>query len=104
MANLIVHGGKPLSGSITPSGNKNAVLPILCASLLADEPVTLSNVPTITDIEKLVTFFRSIGSKIDWDRDAKVMTLDHRALADELPEENLPQGMRSSVLLFPPLL
>jgi len=104
MANLIVHGGKPLSGSITPSGNKNAVLPILCASLLASEPVTLRNVPAITDIEKLVTFFRSIGSKIDWDREAKVMVLDHRELASELPEENLPQGMRSSVLLFPPLL
>ena len=104
MANLIVHGGKPLSGTITPSGNKNAVLPILCASLLASEPVTLRNVPAITDIEKLVAFFRSIGSKIDWDRDAKVMLLDHSDLDDELSEENLPQGMRSSVLLFPPLL
>lgn len=104
MANLIVHGGKPLSGTIIPSGNKNAVLPILCATLLTNEAVTLSNVPAITDIEKLVAFFRSIGSRIDWDRDAKTMTLDHSDMADQLDPDELPQGMRSAVLLFAPLL
>jgi len=63
MSDLIVHGGRPLSGTITPSGNKNSVLPILCASLLTDEPVTLRNVPSITDVEKLVTFFSEQGSR-----------------------------------------
>ncbi|MEM9157596.1 MAG: UDP-N-acetylglucosamine 1-carboxyvinyltransferase [Verrucomicrobiota bacterium] len=104
MADLIVHGGKPLSGSITPSGNKNAVLPILCASLLAEEPVFLENVPAITDIEKLVAFFRSIGSQIDWDREDKKMRLDHSALTTDFDFADLPQGMRSAVLLFAPLL
>ena len=104
MANLIVHGGKPLSGTITPSGNKNAVLPILCATLLTNEPVVLSNVPAITDIEKLVAFFRSIGSRIDWDREAKTMRLDHSSLDDSIDPDSLPQDMRSSVLLFAPLL
>lgn len=104
MANLIVHGGKPLSGTITPSGNKNAVLPILCATLLTDEPVTLSNVPAITDIEKLVSFFRELGSRIDWDRDAKTMRLDHSDLGSDFDPQTLPQGMRSAVLLFAPLL
>ncbi|MDQ8205539.1 UDP-N-acetylglucosamine 1-carboxyvinyltransferase [Pelagicoccus sp. SDUM812003] len=104
MANLIVHGGKPLSGTITPSGNKNAVLPILCATLLTDEAVTLSNVPAITDIEKLVSFFRSIGSRIDWDREAKTMRLDHSELETDFDTASLPQGMRSAVLLFAPLL
>ena len=61
MADLIVHGGKPLSGTITPSGNKNSVLPILCASLLTDEKVTLLNVPNITDVDKLVGFFVGLG-------------------------------------------
>ncbi|MBD5778267.1 UDP-N-acetylglucosamine 1-carboxyvinyltransferase [Pelagicoccus sp. NFK12] len=104
MANLIVHGGKPLSGTITPSGNKNAVLPILCATLLTDEPVTLSNVPAITDIEKLVRFFRELGSRIDWDREAKTMRLDHSDLGSDFDPQTLPQGMRSAVLLFAPLL
>lgn len=104
MANLIVHGGKPLSGTIIPSGNKNAVLPILCATLLTDEPVTLRNVPAITDIEKLVAFFRKIGSRIDWDRDAKTMRLDHSDTGVDFDPDSLPQGMRSAVLLFAPLL
>ncbi len=104
MANLIVHGGKPLSGTITPSGNKNAVLPILCATLLTDEPVVLSNVPAITDIEKLVSFFRELGSRIDWDREAKTMRLDHSDLGSDFDPQTLPQGMRSAVLLFAPLL
>jgi len=64
MADLIVNGGTPLSGTITPSGNKNSVLPILCASLLTDAPVTLLNVPAITDVEKLVTFFQEQGSRV----------------------------------------
>ena len=85
MADLIVNGGKPLSGTITPSGNKNSVLPIFCATLLTDEPVTLQNVPDITDLDKLVTFFRAQGSKIDWDRATGAMRsitrFPHRARA-----------------------
>ena len=104
MADLIVHGGKPLSGEIIPSGNKNAVLPILCASLLTSSRVELSNVPAITDIEKLITFFRSIGSQIDWNREQKTMRLDHSNLESTFDSNALPQGMRSSVLLFAPLL
>ena len=68
MSDLIVNGGKPLSGTITPSGNKNSVLPIFCATLLTDEPVTLKNVPDITDLNKLVAFFREQGSTVDWER------------------------------------
>jgi UDP-N-acetylglucosamine 1-carboxyvinyltransferase len=104
MSDLIIHGGKPLSGTITPSGNKNSVLPILCATLLTDAPVTLKNVPNITDVEKLVNFFSSQGSKVAWDRIAGVIQLDHSGFdADGLNGE-LPAGMRSSVLLFAPLL
>ncbi len=61
MSDLIVNGGKPLSGTITPSGNKNSALPILCATLLTDAPVRLQNVPAITDVEKLVLFFTEQG-------------------------------------------
>ncbi len=104
MADLIVNGGKPLSGTITPSGNKNSVLPILCASLLTDEPVTLLNVPAITDVEKLVTFFQQQGSRITWDQAAGKMTIDHAWFNPRRLRGELPAGMRSSVLLFPPLL
>ncbi len=104
MADLIVNGGKPLSGTITPSGNKNSVLPIFCATLLTDAPVTLRNVPDITDLDKLVTFFRTQGSRIEWDRDTGVMEVDHSKFRAELEGDALPQDMRSTVLLYPALL
>lgn len=104
MADLIVQGGKPLSGTIIPSGNKNSVLPIFCATLLTDEPVTLRNVPDITDLNKLVAFLTSQGSRIEWDREAGVMRLDHSGFRSTLEDDELPSDMRSTVLLFPALL
>jgi UDP-N-acetylglucosamine 1-carboxyvinyltransferase len=104
MADLVVYGGKPLSGTITPSGNKNSVLPILCATLLTDEPVSLSNVPDITDLDKLVAFFESQGSKIAWDRAKGTMRVDHSSFRSSLSSSELPQDMRSTVLLYPALL
>ena len=104
MADLIVHGGKPLSGTITPSGNKNSVLPILCATLLTDDKVTLTNVPNITDVDKLVGFFVDQGSRINWDRGAGKMEIDHSTFDAAHLDGELPSGMRSSVLLFAPLL
>ncbi len=104
MADLIVNGGKPLSGTIAPSGNKNSVLPILCATLLTDEPVSLRNVPAITDVEKLVIFFQEQGSRIAWDQAAGTMEIDHSSFDTKRLQGELPSGMRSSVLLFAPLL
>ncbi|MBW7896741.1 MAG: UDP-N-acetylglucosamine 1-carboxyvinyltransferase [Opitutaceae bacterium] len=104
MADLIVNGGKPLSGTITPSGNKNSTLPILCATLLTDDKVTLHNVPDITDVEKLVNFFITQGSVIKWDRTAGRMDIEHGGFDHRRLNGELPAGMRSSVLLFAPLL
>jgi UDP-N-acetylglucosamine 1-carboxyvinyltransferase len=104
MADLIIHGGKPLSGTITPSGNKNSALPILCATLLTDAPVTLRNVPNITDVEKLVNFFTEQGSHIAWDHATGRMDISHAAFDARRLNGELPAGMRSSVLLFAPLL
>jgi UDP-N-acetylglucosamine 1-carboxyvinyltransferase len=104
MADLIIHGGKPLTGTITPSGNKNSILPILCASLLTDAKVTLKNVPHITDVEKLATFFTEQGSVIAWDRGAGTMVINHAGFDASRLNGELPAGMRSSVLLFAPLL
>ena len=104
MADLIVTGGKALSGTITPSGNKNSALPILCATLLTDAPVRLLNVPAITDVDKLVAFFSEQGSRITWDKAAGTMLLDHSSFDAAHLDGELPSGMRSSVLLFAPLL
>jgi UDP-N-acetylglucosamine 1-carboxyvinyltransferase len=66
--------------------------------------VVLRNVPDITDLDKLVHFFESQGSKIAWDRAAGVMKVDHSAFRKALSGDELPQDMRSTVLLYPALL
>ena len=104
MASLIVEGGKPLSGTVVPSGNKNAVLPILCATLLTDETVTIRNVPDITDVQKIVTFLEALGSRIEWDRDAGSLRVNNAGFHDDTGEVALPEGMRSALLLLPGLL
>src|SRR5688572_3455588 len=63
---FVVEGGHTLSGSIRPSGNKNAALPIIAAALLTDRPVTLTNVPRIRDVEALVELIRSAGVSAEW--------------------------------------
>src|SRR5205814_3169215 len=62
----VVEGGSTLSGTIRPSGNKNAALPIVAAALLSEEPVTLENVPRIRDVETLVELIRSAGVAAEW--------------------------------------
>jgi UDP-N-acetylglucosamine 1-carboxyvinyltransferase len=104
MADLIVTGGKPLSGTIVPSGNKNSALPIVCATLLTNEPVELVNVPAITDLDKIVAFMTAQGSKIEWNKTSGEMRLDHSQFKNELVNHELPQDMRSTVLLYPALL
>ena len=64
MQKFIVEGGISLSGSITPSGNKNEALPVLAATLLAHEPVTIHNVPDILDIAIMRELLVSLGVKI----------------------------------------
>ena len=103
MTNLIVRGGRPLRGEITPSANKNAVLPVLCATLLSDAPLVLHRVPDITDVRKILEFFQALGSQVDMDYATGTLRLHH---GENLRAEgaHLPLGMRSSVMLIPALL
>ncbi len=103
MANLIVRGGRPLSGRIIPSANKNAVLPILCATLLTDQPVTLRGVPDITDARQILELFQRLGSDVDMDFETGALTVRHHGRLDP-GAARLPEGMRSSIMLIPALL
>jgi len=100
---FVVEGGRRLSGSIRPSGNKNAALPILAAALLTDHPVTLENVPRIRDIETLVDLVRTTGADVRW---AQRNTL--HVHAKEVSASALDPAMcakiRASILLAAPLL
>ena len=84
MTALLVRGGRPLTGRIEPSANKNAVLPVLCATLLTDAPITLRNVPEITDVTRIVEFFAELGSTVSWDKQAKVLEIDHSTVAVDI--------------------
>src|SRR5687768_18028582 len=62
----VVEGGRTLHGTIRPSGNKNAALPIVAAALLSENTVHLENVPHIRDIETLMELIRSVGATVEW--------------------------------------
>jgi UDP-N-acetylglucosamine 1-carboxyvinyltransferase len=104
MSNLVVHGGTPLSGRIVPSANKNAVLPILCATLLTKAPVRLRGVPEITDVKKILEVFRQFGSTVQIDFASGLLDVHHQATVFDERRHRLPEEMRSSIMLVPPLL
>ncbi|WP_377159091.1 UDP-N-acetylglucosamine 1-carboxyvinyltransferase [Roseateles sp. UC29_93] len=104
MSNLIVHGGSPLKGRIVPSANKNAVLPILCATLLTREPVRLHGVPEITDVKKILEVFRKLGSSVSVDFKSGVLDLHHLDTHFDPAKDHLPEEMRSSIMLVPGLM
>lgn len=104
MSNLIVHGGSPLKGRIVPSANKNAVLPILCATLLTREPVRLHGVPEITDVKKILEVFRNLGSSVTVDFKTGVLDLHHKDTHFDPAKDHLPEEMRSSIMLVPGLM
>jgi UDP-N-acetylglucosamine 1-carboxyvinyltransferase len=104
MSNLIVHGGTPLTGRIVPSANKNAVLPILCATLLTREPVRLVGIPEITDVRKILEIFRQLGSAVAVDYTAGTLDVHHEHTNFDPARHHLPEEMRSSIMLVPGLL
>ena len=99
----IVEGGHRLAGTIEPSGNKNAALPIIAAALLTEHPVTLQNVPRIRDTETLVELIRSVGASAEWQgRNTLAIHAKKIRAADLDPE--LCARIRASILLAGPLL
>ncbi|MEP6835419.1 MAG: UDP-N-acetylglucosamine 1-carboxyvinyltransferase [Gemmatimonas sp.] len=100
---FIVEGGQRLSGTIRPAGNKNAALPIVAASLLTDQPVVLSNVPRIRDIETLVELIRTTGAECIWTGDNVLRIHAKEVRAGDL-DPALCARIRASILLAAPLL
>src|SRR2546423_15379458 len=63
---FVIQGGRPLSGRVQTTGNKNGALPILAACLLTDEPVLLHNVPRIRDVETMMALMADLGADVEW--------------------------------------
>jgi UDP-N-acetylglucosamine 1-carboxyvinyltransferase len=101
----IVEGGRPLKSGATihPSGNKNAALPIICAALLTDQPVTLTNVPRIRDVEVLVELVKSLGVSVDW-KDRNTLAIHAKTVTTGKLDPELCRKIRASILLVAPVL
>jgi UDP-N-acetylglucosamine 1-carboxyvinyltransferase len=99
----IVEGGNTLAGSIHPSGNKNAALPIIAAALLTDKQVTLENVPHIRDVETLVELIRSLGVAAEWTA-SNSLAIEAKVVQPSALDPELCARIRASILLAGPLL
>lgn len=107
MESFIIEGGHKLSGTIIPQGAKNEALQVICATLLTDEEVTISNIPDILDVNNLIRLLTDIGVKVkknsrhDYTFKADTLNLDY---LDSLEFVKKSSSLRGSVLMIGPLL
>lgn len=99
-----IQGGQKLSGSINPSGGKNSAVSIIPSTILFKEPVTLQNIPDITDVEKLVNILKRLGGVVDWNKEERSMKIDNKHLSFEKISKEDWNTMRGTSLLWGPML
>ncbi len=99
----MIKGGRPLEGEIGISGAKNAALPILAATLLADDPVNISNVPHLHDITTTISLLAQMGSELTVDERMN-LEIDSTNIKEFFAPYELVKTMRSSILVLGPLL
>jgi UDP-N-acetylglucosamine 1-carboxyvinyltransferase len=105
MEKFVIEGGVPLSGTVTPAGNKNAALPLLAACLLTEEEIVLRNVPRIRDVDAMIGLLEDLGARVEW-RAENDVAVDAAAVSDShtAPDRELAERIRASFLLAGPLL
>jgi UDP-N-acetylglucosamine 1-carboxyvinyltransferase len=105
MDKLIIRGGRPLNGEVLISGAKNAALPELCAALLTDQPVVLTNVPRLQDVATTIKLLRHMGAQADrsTERDDEVV-INAGPVNTTVAPYDLVKTMRASILVLGPLL
>jgi UDP-N-acetylglucosamine 1-carboxyvinyltransferase len=103
MDQLLIRGGRPLAGAVTVSGAKNAALPLMAASLLTAEPLTLENVPRLMDIRTMIRLLRHVGTEVTEPAPGSLRLQSASPLTPEAPYD-LVKTMRASVLVLGPLV
>jgi len=107
MASFEIHGGKPLKGELTPQGAKNEALQVLCAPLLTAEKVTISNIPDIIDVNKLIALMQAMGVKVEKVEKGTYIFQAKEINIDYLQSEDFKiraGSLRGSVMIVGPLL
>ncbi|WP_397608307.1 UDP-N-acetylglucosamine 1-carboxyvinyltransferase [Silanimonas sp.] len=103
MAKIVIAGGEALNGEVQISGAKNAVLPILCATLLADNAVEIGNVPHLHDVTTTMELLGELGVQLIVDEKLTI-TADPRHVTSTIAPYELVKTMRASILVLGPLL
>ncbi|MHB0876476.1 MAG: UDP-N-acetylglucosamine 1-carboxyvinyltransferase [Anaerolineae bacterium] len=103
MARFVIEGGHPLSGVVVPSGNKNAAQPILAASLLTDEPVTITNLPDIVDVRTMIEMLAEMGAHVTV-HDEHSVTVRAAGVNRTVLDGDMARTIRGSLLFAGPLL
>ena len=107
MARFIIEGGNPLRGDLSPQGAKNEALQVICATLLTSQKVTISNIPEISDVLKLIEILRYLGAKIDrlakgvFTFQSDTIHIDHLKSAQFFAQAG---SLRGSLMIVGPLL
>jgi UDP-N-acetylglucosamine 1-carboxyvinyltransferase len=104
MDQIIVTGNGPLSGQIPIAGAKNACLTLMPATLLSDEPLTLTNAPRLSDIRTMTTLLQSLGAEVQSLQDGQVLAMSSHDLTSTRADYDIVRKMRASILVLGPLL
>ncbi|PIL20868.1 UDP-N-acetylglucosamine 1-carboxyvinyltransferase [Puniceibacterium antarcticum] len=104
MDSIIVTGGGPLSGQIPIAGAKNACLTLMPATLLSDEPLTLTNAPRLSDIRTMTTLLQSLGAEVQSLQDGQVLALSSHNIHNHTADYDIVRKMRASILVLGPML
>lgn len=104
METFVIDGGTPLSGTVTPAGNKNGALPILAASLLTSEQLVIANVPRISDVDSMLVLLSGIGVAVEWTGPNEVTLCAKDVSAEIELDRAAAERIRASFLLAGPLL
>ena len=104
MQKLEINGGKKISGTIKISGSKNATLPILASTILADKKIILTNIPIVKDVETMVNLLKTLGSKIKLNKKKKKIEIENKKKLKTFAPYGLLKTMRAGVLVLGPLL
>lgn len=104
MDSIIVKGGTPLKGKIAIAGAKNAALALMPATLLSEEPLTLTNAPRLSDIKTMTALLQSLGVEVTSMQDGKVQVLSSHAMTSTTADYEIVRKMRASNLVLGPLL
>ncbi|MDC1291864.1 UDP-N-acetylglucosamine 1-carboxyvinyltransferase [Planktomarina temperata] len=104
MDSILVTGGNALHGEIPIAGAKNACLTLMPATLLSEEPITLTNAPRLSDIKTMGALLESLGTEVTSMQDGKVLTMSSHSLDNLTADYDIVRKMRASILVLGPML